>query len=54
MIKRDEMLKVANTMMESGGGFVKKLGEALIQADSDNVQKIKDTWPELWQKYLEW
>ena len=40
-------------MINQGGSFVKSLGEALSHADTINVQKIKNTWPEYWNKYLE-
>lgn len=41
-------------MINRGGSFVKSLGEALSHADSINVQKIKQAFPEYWDEYLEW
>lgn len=49
----DERIIVANSMIRRGGGFVRKLGRALMSADPVNVQKIKGTFPEYWQKYLD-
>ena len=41
-------------MMEKyGGSFVKALAELCHRADSINLQKIKDTWPEYWKEYEE-
>ena len=50
-IPREEMLKVANAMIKYGGSFVESLGKALLQADENNQQKIKNTFPEYWEKY---
>lgn len=47
----DEIFFVWNGMCVYGGHFAKALGKALVQADLENAQKIKDTWPELWAKY---
>lgn len=38
-------------MRTFGGGFVKALAEAMAQADSINLQKIRDTWPEYIAQY---
>jgi hypothetical protein len=40
-----------NTMIEYGGSFVRKLGAAALVADSDNLAKIKTTWPDYWAQY---
>lgn len=53
MIPHDEIVNVAQAMIKYGGSFVESLGKALLQADHINAQKIKDTWPEYWKKYLE-
>ena len=50
-IPRDEMLKVANAMLNYGGSFVSSLGKALLDADEVNQQKIKNAFPECWEKY---
>ena len=42
---------VARTMIEYGGSFVRKLGAAALVADSDNLAKIKATWPDYWAQY---
>lgn len=42
---------VINTMIEYGGSFVRKLGAAALVADSDNLAKIKQTWPDYWAQY---
>lgn len=38
-------------MTTYGGSFVKKLAECARMADDENLQKIKDTWPEYWKQY---
>jgi hypothetical protein len=43
--------KTIETMMEYGGSFVRKLGAAALVADSDNLAKIKATWPDYWAQY---
>jgi hypothetical protein len=48
----DERVAVCEGMTRYGGGFVKALGAALIQADMQNVQRFKSTWPDYWSKYL--
>jgi hypothetical protein len=42
---------VASTMIEYGGSFVRKLGAAALVADSENLRKIKATWPDYWSQY---
>jgi len=42
---------VINTMIEYGGSFVRKLGVAALVADTDNLAKIKQTWPDYWAQY---
>lgn len=46
-------LGVSRAMTKYGGSFVKLLGDALLHADPNNTQKIKDTFSEYWVKYLE-
>lgn len=48
-----EVWQVSEMMKREGGSFVSKLGELLSQADYFNAKKIKATWPEYWQQYLE-
>src|SRR5882757_850168 len=45
---------IAGNMRDYGGGFVKKLGEALFLADRFNTQRIKNAFPEYWNQYLNW
>lgn len=46
-------LKVIEFMEKYGGSFVRALATAARFADSDNLAKIKATWPEYWQRYAE-
>jgi len=48
-----ESQQVAKAMIRYGGGFVSHLGEALTRADPDNMKRIKQAFPEYWEKYLE-
>ena len=34
-----------------GGSFAKALSFAALKADSENLKKIKATWPEMFQAY---
>ena len=43
--------KTIETMMEYGGSFVRKLGAAALVADTENLTKIKHTWPDYWAQY---
>jgi hypothetical protein len=43
--------QIINTMMEYGGSFVRKLGAAALVADTENLAKIKATWPDYWSQY---
>ncbi len=43
--------QVIDAMMERGGSFVSALGQAARRADSENLQRIKVTWPEYWEAY---
>lgn len=52
-ISEEEKDTVLRGMSRYGGGFVQALAEALRRADSNNTQKIKETWPEYWQQYLD-
>ena len=46
-----EDLEVIEAMQKYGGGFASALATAASRADSDNLSRIKKTWPELWKKY---
>jgi len=49
----EERSIVCRAMERFGGGFASALGIALARADYINAAKIKITWPELWEYYLE-
>ena len=49
----DESKIVSRAMIDSGGSFVKALGEALTYADHINTLKIKQVFLEYWKDYLE-
>lgn len=40
-------------MERYGGSFVKALAEAARHADSRNLAKLKEAWPEYWHEYEE-
>lgn len=46
-------IKIAMAMKRYGGSFAQGLGEALLHADSENIEKIESTWPEMMEFYLE-
>jgi len=48
----DEKITVADNMVKFGGSFVRSLGEALYHADPINTRKIKDTFSEYWEQFL--
>jgi hypothetical protein len=48
----EEARLAARAMIEWGGSFVKHLGEALLRADVQNMAKIKEAFPEYWNRYL--
>lgn len=53
MRTRDEDLKVIEAMKTYGGSFASALAGAASRADANNLQKIKDAFPELWARYTE-
>lgn len=53
MISREEQRIVSYTMCQHGGDFVHALGMALGRADEVNAQKIRDAFPELWDKHID-
>jgi len=48
-----EAILVQQGMWKRGGGFVKRIADALGVADLDNMRRIKKIWPEYWTKYLD-
>ena len=51
MDERD--FNVTQTMIDHGGSFIKLLGELARRADHDNLQRLKDAFPEYWLEYLD-
>ena len=49
----DQDLKVIQTMIRFGGSFVSNLGKAALAADPNNLQRIKDAFPEYWKQYTD-
>lgn len=43
---------VQENMENHGGSFVKHLGTALVYADIPNTLKIRETFSEYWETYL--
>lgn len=53
-IEISELNIVRENMERYGGSFEKALARALMYADLNNVRKIKNAFPELWVKFLNW
>ena len=49
---RDEILKITTNMKRFGGGFISALSEAINKADSENLKKLQNAFPEEFEKYL--
>lgn len=47
----DEAIYTAQAMVRYGGSFVEALGKALFHADMENTVKIKQAFPEYWERY---
>lgn len=47
----DQDIEVVEAMRRYGGGFVKALAEAVALADSVNLERIKNAFPEFWKGY---
>ncbi len=47
-------LQTIEAMHQRGGNFARALAHAAAAADPDNLQKIKATWPDLWERYANW
>ena len=45
--------EVFDKMLCYGGSFIKHLALAGLHADSNNLQKIKTTWQNDWEKYTD-
>lgn len=48
----DDILKIANNMINYGGHFAAHIGRALICADSGNRDRLAQAFPELFEKYF--
>lgn len=51
---RNEIMEVQKNMELYGGSFIKALAKALFHADMKNAVKIKTTWTDEWETYLNW
>ena len=49
-----EDLKAIENMHQRGGNFARALAHAAAAADPENIQKIKATWPDMWDRYANW
>lgn len=47
----DEAIYTAQAMVRHGGSFVAALGKAIFHADMENTVKIKQAFPEYWERY---
>ena len=47
-------IQTIENMHQRGGNFARALAHAAASADTENLAKIKATWPELWEKYTNW
>lgn len=47
-------LKAIENMHQRGGNFARALAHAAAAADPENLQKIKATWPDMWDRYANW
>lgn len=47
----EEAFQVCIGIDRYGGGFMQGLAQAIMRADCINLQKIKDTWSNEWNKY---
>lgn len=47
-------LKAIENMHQRGGNFARALAHAAAAADPENLQKIKSTWPDMWDRYANW
>ncbi len=50
---RDELLPTMIAMTKYGGSFASKLADAMLHADSDNLQRIVNAFPEMIERYKE-
>jgi hypothetical protein len=50
---RDELLPIIEKMEQYGGSFAKSLAVAMRYADSNNLQRIVNAFPEMIESYSE-
>ena len=43
--------RIIDAMSKYGGSFAKAIGNAAKFADEDNYNKLKQAFPELWERY---
>ena len=43
--------RIVEAMSKYGGSFAKAIANAAKVADSDNYNKLKQAFPELWERY---
>lgn len=46
--------KAAQVMERVGGSFERNLALTYYRADSTNAQRLRNAFPELFEKYLKW
>lgn len=44
---------VIEAMRKFGGSFAAALALACMKADENNLQRIKDAFPDMWERYTE-
>lgn len=44
-------LRIIDAMSQYGGSFAKAIANAAKFADNDNYNKLKQAFPELWERY---
>lgn len=44
-------LRIIEAMSQYGGSFAKAIANAAKFADNDNYNKLKQAFPELWERY---
>lgn len=50
----EEAHKAAQLMERIGGSFERNLALTYYRADSVNAQRLRNAFPEIFQKYLDW
>ena len=46
--------KAAQNMERMGGSFERQLALAYYRADSTNAKRLREAFPEIFQKYIDW